>query len=208
MSTDPDDAARQKHAQLPGKHTFSDQHTQQQQQQHGNGQLGESIDSAVESWPRAKLSQKQADKALFGKQQLARQYHKQHARSDSQHADVSNLQKGQSSFARTSVPVSNNSSTPTYTPFKVQPGRKEDLLIVMPSSIDRMPIVAASRGWRKGVKTYVAFEQQIDLATAPRVFQVLLQLPQSAVLHHNMHIAHDTSLYQPKLGTAAHFQAS
>ena len=49
---------------------------------------------------------------------------------------------------------------------------REDLLIVMPSSIDRVPIVEASRGWRQGVHTYIAFEQQIDLNTAPTVFKV------------------------------------
>ena len=47
-----------------------------------------------------------------------------------------------------------------------------DLLIVMPSSIDRMPIVTASRGWRQGVRTYIAFEQEVDLQNASSVFRV------------------------------------
>lgn len=49
---------------------------------------------------------------------------------------------------------------------------RDDLIIAMPSSIARMPIVTASRGWRQGVRTFVAFEEEIDLATAPRVFRV------------------------------------
>ena len=49
---------------------------------------------------------------------------------------------------------------------------RDDLLIAIPSSVDRMPMVKASRGWRQGVRTYVAFEQEIDLATAPHVFKV------------------------------------
>lgn len=49
---------------------------------------------------------------------------------------------------------------------------QDDLLIVIPSSLDRMPMVTASRGWRQGVRTFVAFEQEIDLASAPAVFQV------------------------------------
>lgn len=68
--------------------------------------------------------------------------------------------------------LSATASTASGRPQKVQPGRKEDLLIVMPSNVDRMPIVAASRGWRQGVKTYVTFEQEIDLANSSSLFQV------------------------------------
>ena len=56
---------------------------------------------------------------------------------------------------------------------------REDLLIVMPSSIDRMPIVKASRGWRQGVRTYIAFEEEIDFATAPSIFKVRTHLSAS-----------------------------
>ena len=49
---------------------------------------------------------------------------------------------------------------------------RNDLLIVIPSSMDRMPIVAASRDWRQGVQTYIAFEEEINIATAPSVFKV------------------------------------
>lgn len=55
---------------------------------------------------------------------------------------------------------------------KPQAADRDDLIIAMPSSIARMPIVEASRGWRQGVRTYVAFEEEIDLATAPSVFRV------------------------------------
>ena len=54
---------------------------------------------------------------------------------------------------------------------------RNDLLIVMPSSVDRMPMVKASRGWRQGVRTYVAFEEDIDLTTAPQVFKVTDMMP-------------------------------
>ena len=58
---------------------------------------------------------------------------------------------------------------------------QNDLLIVMPSSIDRMPMVQASRGWRQGIRTFVAFEQEIDFATAPTVFKVCVTLVPHAV---------------------------
>ena len=54
---------------------------------------------------------------------------------------------------------------------------RDDLLIVMPSSVDRMPMVKASRGWRQGVRTYVAFEEDVDLKTAPQVFKVIHLIP-------------------------------
>lgn len=55
---------------------------------------------------------------------------------------------------------------------KPQPADREDLIIVMPSSIDRMPIVTASRGWRQGVRTYIAFEEAVDLKNASSIFRV------------------------------------
>lgn len=63
---------------------------------------------------------------------------------------------------------------------------RDDLLIVMPSSIDRMPIVTASRGWRQGVRTYIALEEEIDLANASSIFRVRttmhVKLPSSAYI--------------------------
>lgn len=55
---------------------------------------------------------------------------------------------------------------------KPPPANRDDLVIVMPSSIDRMPIVAASRGWRQGVRTYIAFEDEVDLKNASSIFTV------------------------------------
>ena len=57
-------------------------------------------------------------------------------------------------------------------PASLPPADRDDLLIVMPSSIDRMPIVTASRGWRQGVRTYIAFEQDIDLNNASSIVRV------------------------------------
>ena len=95
------------------------------------------IDPVVQSWPRAKISQVQAENSL-------------------------------------SYKPATEAATKSQKPAKVKPGKKEDLLIVMPSNIDRMPIVAASRGWRQGVKTYVTFEQEVDLATSSHLFKVLV----------------------------------
>ena len=36
----------------------------------------------------------------------------------------------------------------------------------------RMPIVKAGRGWRQGVKTYVAWEQEINVDLAAPAFKV------------------------------------
>ena len=77
---------------------------------------------------------------------------------------------------------------------KPQPADREDLLIVMPSSIDRMPIVKASRGWRQGVRTYIAFEEEVDLDTAPSVFRVCFNAFQAAcntqlsAISHSCHV--------------------
>ena len=57
-------------------------------------------------------------------------------------------------------------------PVAIPQADRDDLLIVMPSSIDRMPIVTASRGWRQGVRTYIAFEEEIDLQDASSIFKV------------------------------------
>ena len=38
-------------------------------------------------------------------------------------------------------------------------------------------MVKASRGWRQGVRTYVAFEEDVDLKTAPQVFKVIHLIP-------------------------------
>lgn len=70
--------------------------------------------------------------------------------------------------------------TAITTAAKLMTADREDLLIVMPSSIDRMPIVKASRGWRQGVRTYIAFEEEIDLATAPSSFR------EGATLHNEV----------------------
>lgn len=96
------------------------------------------IHAAAQSWPRAQITQTQADQILSDKQTSA----------------------------------ASASSVASTTSAKTKPGSKDDLLIVMPSNVDRMPIVAASRGWRQGVKTYVTFEQEIDLANSSRLFQV------------------------------------
>lgn len=55
---------------------------------------------------------------------------------------------------------------------KPQPADRDNLIIVMPSSIDRMPIVTASRGWRQGVRTYIAFEDEVDLKNVSSIFRV------------------------------------
>ncbi len=41
----------------------------------------------------------------------------------------------------------------------------------------RMPIVKAGRGWRQGVRTYVAWEQEINVDSAPPAFKVRVSAP-------------------------------
>ena len=67
---------------------------------------------------------------------------------------------------------SNSQLSAALHPASMPQADRDDLLIVMPSSIDRMPIVTASRGWRQGVRTYIAFEQEIDLKNASSIFRV------------------------------------
>ena len=67
--------------------------------------------------------------------------------------------------------TSNSKPRPVVKP---QPADRDDLIIVMPSSIDRMPIVSASRGWRQGVRTYISFEDEVDLKSASSIFRVCI----------------------------------
>lgn len=80
---------------------------------------------------------------------------------------------------------------------------RDDLIIAMPSSIARMPIVTASRGWRQGVRTFVAFEEEIDLATAPRVFR-------EGPTHHNevFGVCPDQLVSDPKWHKAGDLRAT
>lgn len=104
---------------------------------------------------------------------------------DSRHQQNIKLASQQSAVLEALQPHSStNNATNTINPqpaAALQPSVKpaasrDDLIIAMPSSIARMPIVTASRGWRQGVRTFVAFEEEIDLATAPSVFRVPFNL--------------------------------
>ena len=113
---------------------------------------------------------KEQSTALLDRDSLGQEYHAQTGKLADAHpiklADIASTKPTQS----VTIKSESQSADVVQHPPKADRG---DLLIVMPSSIDRMPMVTASRGWRQGVRTYVAFEQEIDLATAPAVFKVL-----------------------------------
>jgi len=116
------------------------------------------------------MTAKDQSAALLDRDSLGQEYHAQAGKLADLHsiklADIASTKPTQS----VTIKSESRSADVVQHPPKADRG---DLLIVMPSSIDRMPMVTASRGWRQGVRTYVAFEQEIDLATAPAVFKVL-----------------------------------
>lgn len=115
------------------------------------------------------MTAKEQSTALLDRDSLGQEYHAQAGKLADSHpiklADIASTKPTQS----VTIKSESLSADAVQHPPKAD---RDDLLIVMPSSIDRMPMVTASRGWRQGVQTYVAFEQEIDLATAPAVFKV------------------------------------
>ena len=124
------------------------------------------------------LTAQEQSAALLDRDSLGHEYHAQAGKLADSHpsklADIASTKPTQS----VTIKSESQSAYVVQHPPKADRG---DLLIVMPSSIDRMPMVTASRGWRQGVQTYVAFEQEIDLATAPAVFKVLSVLWQCLI---------------------------
>ncbi len=115
------------------------------------------------------MTAKEQSTALLDRDRLGQEYHAQAGKLADSYSiklvDIASTKPTQS----VTIKSESRSADVVQHPPKADRG---DLLIVMPSSIDRMPMVTASRGWRQGVRTYVAFEREIDLATAPAVFKV------------------------------------
>ena len=119
------------------------------------------VDSAAAADPNASLKHSTHSKS----------HHEQSSKLGTEQAHVStSLQPHGNPNHVTSK--SNPQLSAALQPVELRQANRDDLLIVMPSSIDRMPIVTASRGWRQGVRTYIAFEQEADLQNASSIFRV------------------------------------
>jgi len=156
---------------LPAQRHTSDSTSTDLQPQHGlltGSQMHRNNTHDASSQPS--MTAKEQSTALLDRDSLGQEYHAQAGKLADSHpiklADIARTKPTQS----VTIKSESQSADVVQHPPKADRG---DLLIVMPSSIDRMPMVTASRGWRQGVRTYVAFEQEIDLATAPAVFKVL-----------------------------------
>ncbi len=108
--------------------------------------------------------------AVFDRDSLGKRHHAQAGKSAAQQPMISTGSANAGSVH--SITIKSAPQLDAAAPHGASIADRDDLLIVMPSSIDRMPIVQASRGWRQGVQTYIAFEQEIDLTVAPTVFKV------------------------------------
>ena len=156
---------------LPAHRHTSDSTSTDLQLQHGlpNGSKMHRNDTHDAS-SQPSMTAKEQSTALLDRASLGQEYHAQAGKPAESHsiklADIASTKTTQN----VTIKSESQSANVVQHPPKAD---RVDLLIVMPSSIDRMPMVTASRGWRQGVQTYVAFEQEIDLATAPAVFKVL-----------------------------------
>ncbi|DBA84620.1 TPA: hypothetical protein ACH3X2_006195 [Trebouxia sp. C0005] len=154
---------------LPAHRHTSDSTSTDLQLQHGlpNGSKMHRNDTHDAS-SQPSMTAKEQSTALLDRASLGQEYHAQAGKPAESHsiklADIASTKTTQN----VTIKSESQSADVVQHPPKAD---RVDLLIVMPSSIDRMPMVTASRGWRQGVQTYVAFEQEIDLATAPAVFK-------------------------------------